>query len=78
MGMTIDLFIQNFANQFDDTELDEFAPDTEYRELDEWDSLIGLAVLNMIDKKYGVKLNFTEMRGTETIQQLFDLVIAKQ
>lgn len=76
--MEITEFIQNFANQFDDTELEEFAPDTEYRELDEWDSLIGLAVLNMIDKKYGVKLNFTEMRATETIQQLFDLVVAKQ
>ena len=76
--MEITEFIQNFANQFDDTELEEFAPDTEYRELDEWASLIGLAVLNMIDKKYGVKLNFTEMRATETIQQLFDLVVAKQ
>lgn len=76
--MEITEFIQNFANQFDDTELEEFTPDTEYRELDEWDSLIGLAVLNMIDKKYGVKLNFTEMRATETIQQLFDLVVAKQ
>ena len=45
-------FVVNFANQFDDTELEVFAPETEFRALEEWSSLTGLAVLNMIAKKY--------------------------
>ena len=51
--MEIKEFIKDFADQFDDTEFEEFKPETDYREdLDEWSSLTGLAILNMIDKKY--------------------------
>lgn len=75
--MEINDFIKNFANQFDDTELEEFSPETEFRELDEWSSLVGLAILNMIEKKYKVSLNFGEMRSSSTIRDLFDLVESK-
>ena len=49
-------FIKNFANQFDDTELSDFQPDTKFRVLEEWSSLTGLAVRNLVEKKYGVKV----------------------
>ena len=77
--MDIKEFIQNFADQFDETEFEEFKPETDYRnDLDEWSSLTGLAVLNMIDKKYGVKVTASEVKGTNTIQELFDLVASKK
>lgn len=76
--MKIKEFIKDFADQFDDTEFEEFKPETDYREdLDEWSSLTGLAILNMIDKKYGVKLTNSEIKATDTIQSLFDLVVSK-
>lgn len=76
--MDIKEFIQYFAEQFDETEFEEFQPETAYRDLDEWSSLNGLAILNMIDKKYGVKLTNSEVKGTSTIQELFDLVVSKK
>ena len=72
--MNIQDFVVNFANQFDDTEMDVFAPETEFRSLEEWSSLTGLAVLNMIAKKYEVKITPAELKSTNTIQELFDLV----
>ena len=76
--MEIKDFIINFADQFDETELEEFKPETNYREdLDEWSSLNGLAILNMIDKKYGVKLTASEVKETKTIEDLFNLVKSK-
>ncbi len=75
--MELNDFIKNFANQFDDTELDELTPSTVYREVDEWTSLIALAVLNMIVKKYGVKVTPEEMRATKTIEELYNLVNSK-
>ena len=71
-------FIKNFANQFDDTDFSEFNMDTKFRELEEWSSLNALAVLNMISKKYAVLLKADEMRTTNTIQELFDLVQSKK
>lgn len=75
--MEIKEFIQNFAEQFDDTELEVFTPETNYRELEEWSSLIALSVLAMIDEEYDVQLKGEEMRATKTIQELFDLVSSK-
>lgn len=34
--MDIKEFIQNFADQFDETEFEEFQPETKFRDLDEW------------------------------------------
>lgn len=75
--MEMNEFIKHFAAQFDDTDLSEFTPETRYRDLDEWSSLNALAVLNMIGKKYQVVLRADEMRQTNTIQELFDLVNGK-
>jgi acyl carrier protein len=72
--MDMNEFIKNFANQFDDTEFSEFKAETKFRELDEWSSLISLAILNMVEKKYGVKVSFSDLREIFTIQQLFSFV----
>lgn len=70
-------FIKNFAAQFDDTDISEFTLETRFRELDEWSSLNALAILNMIGKKYSVVLKPEEMKLTNTVRELFDLVSSK-
>ncbi len=72
--MEIKEFIENFANQFEDTDISVFTSDTKFRELDEWSSLTALSVIAMIDEEYDVQLKADEMRKTTTIQELFDLV----
>lgn len=75
--MEIKEFIQNFADQFEDTDASVFTTETKYRELDEWSSLIALSILAMIDEEYDVQLKGEEMRATNTIQELYDLVTSK-
>lgn len=70
-------FIQNFASQFDDTDVSEFTANTEFRELDEWSSLTALSVIAMVDDEYGVTLKGEEMRGAKTIEELFNVVKSK-
>ena len=76
--MELKEFIENFAEQFDDTESSEIQADTEYRELDEWTSLTALSIIAMVDEEYDVQLKADEMRKTQTIQELFDLVKSKK
>ena len=76
--MELKEFIENFAEQFDDTESSEIQADTEYRELDEWTSLTALSIIAMIDEEYDIQLKADEMRKTQTIQELFDLVKSKK
>ena len=76
--MELKEFIENFAEQFDDTDVSEIQADTEYRELDDWTSLTALSIIAMIDEEYDVQLRADEMRKTQTIQELFDLVKSKK
>jgi acyl carrier protein len=75
--MNLQTFINNFAAQFDETDVSVFGAETNFRDLNEWSSLIALAILNMIEKKYGIRLTPQEMRPINTIQDLFDLVNSK-
>lgn len=75
--MDIKEFISNFAAQFEDTDASMFNPETKFRELDEWSSLVALSIMAMVDEEYDVSLKADEMRQTNTIQELFDLVSSK-
>ena len=70
-------FIQNLADQFDEIDVNELTPETNFRELQEWSSLVALSVLAMIDEEYDVPLKADEMRRTTLIQELFNLVQSK-
>lgn len=76
--MNIEDFMENFADQFDDTDPSEISAETNFRDLEEWSSMIGLSLLNMSEKKYGVKLTFDELRAAKTVQELFDVIASKQ
>ena len=76
--MEIKEFIENFVDQFDDLELADVTPETVMRDLDEWSSMIGLSLLNMAEKCYGVQLTFDELKHSITVQNLFDTIANKQ
>lgn len=71
-------FIQFFAEQFDETEPEEFKAETEFRQLDEWDSMVALMVIAMIDEEYNVKVSGDDIRSSNTIADLMAVVESKQ
>ena len=77
IAMDINLFIENFADQFDDTDPNEITAESKFHDFEEWDSLIALAVLNMTEKKYGKKITFDEMKNCVTLSDLFNLIEKK-
>lgn len=76
--MEINKFIEHFAYQFDETSVENFQPSTNFRELEEWSSLMALAIMGMVDEEYDVSLSGTEMRSANTIEELFALVKSKK
>lgn len=76
--MELNEFIANFAALFEDTDTSVFGPETYFRELDEWSSLMALSVIAMVDEEYDITLKGAEMKSAETIEELFEIVKAKQ
>lgn len=67
-------FIVNFADQFDDTDASEIKAETVFKELDEWSSLIALSVIAMADEEYDVTINGDDIRSSNTVEDLFNII----
>ena len=72
--MELNDFIQNFADQFDDTDAEEFKADTNLKDLEEWSSLNALSIISMVDDEYDVSLKGDDIISSNTIEDLYNLV----
>ena len=70
-------FIDQFAEQFEDTERSEFNANTEFRQLDEWSSLTGLLIIGMVLDVYSINLTADELRKCTTIEDVYNTVKTK-
>lgn len=75
--MEIKEFIQNFADQFDETDISEFTPETVFHDLEEYSSLAALSIIAMINEEYDVTLKGDDMSAAVTIEDLFNIVKSK-
>ena len=75
--MDINTFMDNFAGQLYETPAEQIKPEANFRDLDEWSSLIALSVIAMVDEEYGVTLKGADIKSATTIQDLYDTVKAK-
>lgn len=75
--MNINEFVQNFADLFDETDASLITPETKFRDMQEWSSLIALSTMSMIDDEYDVQLTAEQMRNANTVQDLIDIVNAE-
>ena len=76
--MELEKFVRNFAEQFEDTELEVFKSDTAFKDLDEWSSLMALSIIAMVDEEYGIVLKGEDIRNANTIEDLFKIVESKK
>lgn len=72
--MEIKDFIKSFAEQFEETDASLFTPETKFKELEEWRSLIALSIIAMVDEEYDITLKGDDIRNSVTIQDLFSVV----
>ena len=76
--MNINDFIENFAAQLDDTDESMITPETKFKQLDEWSSLTALSIIAMLDDEYDVIVKGNDIINSDTIQDLFNVVVNKK
>lgn len=72
--MELKEFVQNFADLFDETDASVITAETRFRDLEEWSSLIGLSVIAMVDDEYNVTLVGDDIRNSNTVEEIFNIV----
>ncbi|KRD09976.1 acyl carrier protein [Flavobacterium sp. Root901] len=72
--MEITAFLKNFADILDDTDADLITQETVFRDLDEWNSLTALSLIAMADEEYDVKLTGDEIKSSNSLNDIFEII----
>ncbi len=75
--MELNVFLANFADQFDDTDPSEIQADTKFHDLEEWSSLTGMGVIALAKSEYGKTITGKELRECVTVEDVFNLITSK-
>ena len=75
--MELQNFIQNRVDLFDDIDTSNFSALTDFKDNDEWNSLLALSVIAMVDEEYGVIITSDEIKQAKTIEELYMILKSK-
>ena len=75
--MDLDDFLKKFAACFNQTPPSMFKPETDFKKLEEWGSMITLIVIAMIDADFGKTITSDDLKNAGTIASLFEIVKSK-
>ncbi|WP_405369143.1 acyl carrier protein [Nonlabens sp. Asnod2-A12] len=67
-------FTELFAEQFDESEDVVFEATTLFKDLDEWDSMIALSIIAMVDDEFEKTINGDVIKNASTIEELYKKV----
>ena len=72
--MTIEDFTGKFADCFHQTDAALILPETEFKKLEEWGSMMALIVIAMIDTDYGKTITSEDLKSAQTVASLYEIV----
>ena len=76
--MELNDFIKKLEREFDEVEEGSLTADTNFRELDEWSSLLALSIIAMVDDEFDVALKSDDIKSAKTVKDLFDIIQSKK
>ena len=76
--MELNNFVKGFANQFEETNPHIVQASTKFRDLEEWSSLTAMSIIALADEEYNVKLTGDDIRKSNTIEDIFNIVKSRK
>ncbi len=77
--MNREVFLKLIVDQFSgsDLQIENITFESEYKKLEIYDSLTGMAIIASIEDEFRIKISDEDFQLANTIQSLFDLVLRK-
>ena len=72
--ITLNQFLVLFIEELEDTKPEEVNINSDFKNLEEWDSLVALSIISMIDEEFEVLLTGNDMMNASTITDLYERV----
>jgi acyl carrier protein len=75
--ITVDEFLKRFCEELEDVELNSIDKSTDFKNIDEWDSLVALSIIAMIDEEFEIRVTGSDLMKSKTIEDLYNLIQSK-
>jgi len=76
--ISIEEFTNQLAAEFEDIDPSTITPSTNYREIKNWSSMYALIIIAFVDANFDVQLNADNLKNSQTIKDIYDIIISKQ
>lgn len=76
--MELNEFVEKFAEQFEDTDPSEIMATTNYHELEEWSSLIGMMIIAFVKTEMGKTVTGDDLQACKNVEALYNFIMAKK
>jgi acyl carrier protein len=70
-------FIENFFEILEDTDKNQLNPQTDFKNLEEWDSMLSLMLIAMVDEKYDKQIGGSILKDCTTLEELYNIIKSK-
>ncbi len=71
--MDVQNFIEKFAEAID-VDANELTAETEFRNLDEWDSVAYISVIAMMDEEYDIQIEMPTFKTLKTVGAIAEYI----
>lgn len=72
--MTLDNFFEHFCAELEDVDPTIINTSTDFKNIDQWDSLIALSIIAMIDEEFEIRITGSDIIRSKTIEDLYKLI----
>ncbi len=72
--MTVQEFIKHIEDEFDDVKPGVLQPDSNFRDVFEWNSINALILIAMVKTEYDVTLTADDLVKSKTVNDIYSLV----
>jgi acyl carrier protein len=66
-------FLLLIRDLFEETPVESITMDSNFKEFEEWDSLVALSLIALFDSEFNVKISGDKIREISTIRELYNL-----
>ncbi|MEZ5197430.1 MAG: acyl carrier protein [Bacteroidales bacterium] len=72
--MSLENFISRIEEEFEDNEIGTITADSKFKDELGWSSVNALIMITLIDSEYEVTINADDLKKTDTIGDLYELI----
>jgi acyl carrier protein len=76
--MELGAFVRKLEAEFEELEPGTLSASTNYRQLSTWSSMHALIVIAFVDAEFDIVLKPEELRQTQTVEDLYNLVMRQR